>query len=332
MPSIAFPRLSTSLLLLTLCALWLGGCAPSNRLTKVVRADPSAPLGYVEVHDRDSGIVAVIRGGRRLGTRTPLTLQPGDEVRTGPGAGAVIRLLNGGEVVLAPDTHVRLGSLEVFFGRVLADLRGLFEIEDDTLVAAVEGTRLLFERERGRSTRVAVLEGRVLCIPKRGHWEPVRLNDGQALRTRYASDRRPAIERLSRAEIADIERWSSGIRDAARAGFCCAGGRVTETLSNQCRGRFFDSERRARRHCESGWCCRNGSVTSSLRGDCRGSFHNNRTAAERACAPPEPAVVQGWCCLQGNLRQTDSRYCKAVQGQFYTNGAVAKRRCLPVVQ
>ena len=42
----------------SLCLLWLAGCTPTNRLSKVVRADPSAPLGYVEVHDRDSGIVS----------------------------------------------------------------------------------------------------------------------------------------------------------------------------------------------------------------------------------------------------------------------------------
>ena len=35
----------------------------------------------------------------------------------------LLSFANGSEAVLAPDTHVRLGSLEVFFGRVLADLR-----------------------------------------------------------------------------------------------------------------------------------------------------------------------------------------------------------------
>ena len=315
-----------------LCGLWLGGCAPSDRLSKVVRADPSAPLGYVEVSDRDSGIVSVFRAGQRLDSRTPLTLQKGDEVRTGPASGAVLRFANGGEAVLAPNTHVRLGSLEVFFGKVLADLRGLFAIEDDNLVAAVEGTRFLFEAERGRQTRVAVLEGRVRCIPKRANWAPIPLSAGQQLHARHGSNRVPRVERLSRAETEEIERWSNGIRAAARAGFCCARGKVYESLSNQCRGHFEESRRKAQFKCQSGWCCRNGQVTRTIRADCRGKFYTRQSDAEKACAPPAPAVVQGWCCLQGNLKQTDSKYCSAVKGSFYTDAIEARRRCLHVVQ
>jgi hypothetical protein len=298
-----------------------------------VRADRSAPLGYVEVGDPDSGLVSVLRNGQRLNPRTPLALEKGDEVRTGPDSAAVIRLANGGEVVLAPNTLVRLGSLEVFFGKVLADLRGLFTIEDETLVAAVEGTRFLFEAERGRQTRVAVLEGRVRCIPKAGGWKPIRLVAGQGLR--YSGDREPHIAPLSPAEINDIEHWSRGIREAAISGFCCFNGRVTEAFSNQCRGHFEESRRKAEYECQEGWCCANGKVSRSIRDACGGKFSTTQAAAEKACAaaaPPSPAVVQGWCCLQGNLKQTDSRYCNALQGQFYTNASEGKRRCQRIVQ
>lgn len=317
-----------------LCGIWLSGCAPSDRLSKVVRADPAAPLGYVEVSGRDAGIVSVIRQGRRLDPRTPMTLQQGDEIRTGPDSAAVLRFANGGEAVIAPNTHVRLGSLEVFFGRVLADLRGLFAIEDDNIVAAVEGTRFLFESEHGRRTRVAVLEGRVRCSSKSESWDAIPLDAGQQLRANEADARRPRVEPMNRHEIAEIERWSSGIREAARLGFCCARGKVYESLSNDCRGHFEEDRRRAEYQCESGWCCHNGEVSRTIRSDCRGQFHTSQSRAEKACAPPAPApaVVQGWCCLNGNLKQTDSRYCAAVKGRFYTSASEARRRCLPVVR
>lgn len=317
------------LLIVLPCTLLLGGCG--TQLSKVVRVDRSAPAGYVEVNDRNAGIVRVIRSGRRLDPRTPMALQPGDEIGTGPDAGAVIRLENG-VAVLAPNTHVRLGSLEVLFGKVLADIRGLFEIENDTVVAAVEGTRFMFEAEPKRRVRVAVLEGRVRCISKRGAWSPVRVNAGEAMHLRYRGDRsQPRVDRLSREEIARIEDWSGGIRGAAREGFCCSRGRVTQTLSNQCPGRFEESERQARYHCQSGWCCSGGQVRQTTRSECRGQFSTSQVEARRACESKPPPET-GWCCIRGAVKQADQRSCIASRGQFYTDAASAKRSCRPVIQ
>lgn len=318
-------------IMLVACGLLIGGC--NTRLAKVVRADPSDAHGFIEVAGRANGI-DVIRDGRRLDPRTPLALRSGDQVRTGPDTGAVIRFANGGEAVLAPDTHVRLGSLEVFFGRVLADLRGLFDVEDDTMVASVEGTRFMFEKQRGRRTRVAVLEGQVRCVPKNGSWEPIRLAAGQALDTHRGSNRQPRVEPISGAEIRDIERWSTGIRDAAQAGFCCAHGKVYASRSDQCHGLFERDEGRARAQCERGWCCRDGKVSAAIRADCRYGFHDRRASAERACArPPRPsATAQGWCCIRGKLLQTDDRYCNSEQGQFYNDAEQARNRCRPIIR
>lgn len=316
-----------------LCCLWLSAC--NTTLNKVVRADPGGPRGYIEVNSNDPGLVAAYRDGRRLEGRIPLALRKGDEIQTGPDAGAVIRFANGGEAVLGPNTRVRLGSLEVLFGKLLADVRGLFTVEDDTLVAGVEGTRFLFESERGREVRVVVLEGGVRCTPKAGGWEPIRLTAGMSLAARYGTRQAPRVERVGRAQIDDIERWANGIRSAPRSGFCCAGGQVRESLSSSCRGHFEDSERAARRQCESGWCCRGGDVERSIRADCRGSFHTRRAEAEKACAPPPPPPqkqTQGWCCINGRVIETDAKVCAARSGRFYTSAAAAKVGCRYVVQ
>lgn len=314
-----------------LIVLTASGC--STRISRVVQADNDAPGGWVEVQAPGSARFSVIRAGRPLEPRVPQALQAGDIIETGPDTGAMIRFENGGEVILTPQTRVRLGSLEVFFGEVLADLRGAFEVFDQNLIAALGGTRFLFTAGRGRQTEVAVLEGWVNCHSPTASWEPVRLTAGHRLTTTYQSTRQPRVERLSRAEIERIDRWSDAMRNPARAGYCCEGGRVRESFARQCRGHFANTRREATRQCQDGWCCRNGQVSPSLRGDCRGSFHGDPAAAKRACTPPPPPpAVQGWCCLDGHLKQTDSKYCSAVKGQFYRDARTAKARCLRRIQ
>lgn len=303
----------------------LGGCG-ATRLSKVVHTDPSAPGGWTEVADRDRGNVEVTRNGQRLDPRTPLPLQPGDIVTTGPNAGALIRFENGGEAILAPDTRVRLGSLEVFFGEVLADLRGKFEIWDTNLIAALGGTRFLFESQRKAQTRVAVLEGSVTCTPRAGGWEPVRLNAGEQLQARSGGDRRPRPTRLTAGEIERIERWFGGIRNAAEKGFCCSSrGGVSESYSNQCRGHFEQTRRKAEYACQQGWCCRKGHVSQTIRGDCSGSFHTRQSAAIQACEPEPTLPATGICCIDGKPRESTRKDCTARYGQFFADKNTFRR-------
>ncbi len=85
-----------------------------------------------------------------------------------------------GTVTLDESTRVRLGSLEVFFGRILANVRGLFETTSDNVVAGVEGTSHLFEVARNRDVRGGG-RGRVTCRPRTAGWAPFRLHPGQML-------------------------------------------------------------------------------------------------------------------------------------------------------
>jgi hypothetical protein len=285
------------MLALGLCALWLAGCGSS--LNKVVRSDPGSPQGFVQVEADFARHVSVFRDGRPLALRVPLALRAGDEIQTAPGAGAVIRLEGDGEVVLGPDTRVRLGSLELLFGRILADVRGLFNAESENIVAGVEGTLFQFEVDQRQDVRVVVLEGAVQCRSKRDGWEPIRLERGQALSSAYPNRMTPHVEPVSRAEMAAIEHWAEEIRGAARAGWCCSDGRVTRTI----------------------------------RAQCRGSFHHDPEAAERACAPrpapepePEPSV-RGWCCINGEVAPMERRACSARGGSFHSTQRRAAAAC-----
>ncbi|WP_227816155.1 FecR family protein [Nitrogeniibacter aestuarii] len=302
---------------LILLALCLTGCGPS--LSKVVREAPGG--GFVAV---DAGsapnIVSVTRNGAPLKVGVPLALQKGDIIETGDG-GAVLRLENG-EVVLAPRTRVRLGSIEVFFGKVFASVRGVFRAEDDTVAADVEGTQFMFESTPGRGMRVVVLEGVVRCSSKSAQWNPLRVVAGREMTLSRSDATHPHVNPASEADMAEIHRWVDRIRSAPRAGYCCAGGRISESLSNACRGHFYDSMSTAQRQCTPGWCCTNGKVSDSLRADCRGSFHTGQRDAIQACTEPT-----GWCCSNEKLSQTKRSQCR---GQFFGDDAYAARRaCTP---
>lgn len=302
------------MLLLTLA---LAGCGTA--LHKVVREEPAAPGGYVDVDAAAAaGHVRVTRGGQTLALHLPLALQPGDVIETAPASGAVIRLERG-EAVLGPETRVRMGSLEVIFGRIFASVRGLFRAEDGNVAADVEGTRFAFESQRGGATRVVVLDGVVRCSPKLGGWTPVRVSAGHSLS--LAGSAQPSLTVTSPAEREEIRRWTEAVTNAPRAGYCCADGRVFPTLSNACRGRFESSEDEARRQCAPGWCCRHGDVRQSVRAECAGSFHSDRRAAERACVP-----APGWCCGNGEVWQTSREQCR---GSFHGDRRAADKACAP---
>lgn len=308
-------RASWRILLAVLTVLWLSGCGPT--LQKVVREDPGG--GFISVDAASAGqIVSVTRAGRPLDLRLPLVLQPGDIVETGAG-GAVLRLPNG-EALMAPRTRVRLGSLEVIFGRILADVRGLFRAEDDSVAADVEGTQFLFERRPGGATRVLVLEGTVRCTSKYGTWEMLRVSAGRQMIVGATGG--PTLSPVAEAEMAGIRAWADTLRSAPERGWCCRAGRVSPALSNQCRGVFDTDARAAQRQCERGWCCHNGQVGTRIRAECLGSFHARAEDARAACT--EPA---GWCCEQGRITQVPRSRCG---GQFFGGDATgARRACAP---
>jgi len=318
-------RPSLAGLALALCCLWLAGCA-GTQLQKVVHEDSASPNGYLEISDPRSGMLRVFRDGKALALKVPLPLQEGDEIETGPNAGAVIRFENGNKAVLDSRTRVRLGSLEVLFGRLLADVRGLFSAEDDTLVAGVEGTRFLFESKRGSHTRVVVLDGIVNCSSKTNSWPTIRMTRADALTAPFGSSAEPHTSQIDRAELTKIERWASAIQTAPRAGFCCTEGKVSRTHSDSCPSHFSTTRRGAERQCEAGWCCANGQVDRSIRAACRGRLHASRQSAKRDCAAPPPAAT-GWCCAVGRVQKMDKAVCKRREGRFYTDAAAATAAC-----
>lgn len=311
-------------------ALTLPGCA-GVMLQQLAQEDPSGAARYTQL-DIGGGTVRAYRGGRPIDTRRGMQLQPGDEIETGADGAAVIRFLEQGEVVLAAETRVRIGSLEVLFGRIFANVRGLFTASSENVVAGVEGTGFTFEVRRDRSVRLVVLDGVVAFRSRTGSWPPVRVGARQAVMSPYPGRTPPRVERASVQEIDEIRRWVRDVTSAPRAGYCCDNGRVFRAMSNECRGAFRSSLEDARQACaalQEGWCCAGGRVTQTIQGRCAGGqFYLDRAKADRACAvrPPEPMV---WCCAGGSVTYVRRDACR---GTLYTSKASADKACAPEIE
>lgn len=297
----AVRRRSWLLMLLALVLpLLLGSCATSSdgavRLAEIVRAVPGGDPPWLR-DDNARGVRVRRAGGAEVPARTGMRLEAGDVVVTAPGVAAVLRIRGHGEVALDEDTAVRIGSLEVLFGRLFADLRGLFTVRSETLEAVNEGTRYLFEVGRGGQVRVVVADGALTCRSMLGAWPDLRLAAGQALL--YPGRDRP---RIQRGDVDEVDGPLRAITRAPREGWCC-----------QAPGR---------------------PPVRSLEPRCRGAFSTSYDAAEARCRPPPPPPPppppSGWCCIgkQRPIEATRER-CEAIKGgSFYTSESAARQRCL----
>jgi hypothetical protein len=233
--------------------------------------------------------VNVHRGGVDVAPRPGLLLMPGDDIRTGAGV-AVVLQVEAGELVVDEQSSVRLGSLEVFFGRVFASLRGLFIVRSETLEAANDGTRYVFEVSGARATRLTVVDGAVNCRSRTGSWGAVRVDPRQALEVDYLGKAPRVMPADPSAAVTRFESIRSA-QPAPVAGFCCANGTVTPSMSNQCGG----------------------------------TFEILKSVAEYACRPKPPPTV--WCCVSTNVvREVGAPQCP--RERTFPSEAEARRSCI----
>ena len=202
----------------------LAGCAsgpstPTIKLGSVVRdAAPASPR-WVPAEPDAVGLL-VWRNLVALRAERGMRLEPGDVVQTGPRSAATLVFSGGnpgagaGTVTLDESTRVRVGSLEVFFGRVFASVRGLFETSSENIVAGVEGTSYLFEVQRDRDVRVAVAEGVVSCRSRDGSWAPIRLHPGQMLSSSYPNRAPPRVGGADARALRDMAAWAAEVAKA----------------------------------------------------------------------------------------------------------------------
>jgi hypothetical protein len=111
--------------------------------------------------------ISAERGGRAISAADGVGLLENDSIETRL-AYARIDFVAGGQVWLDVYTRVRVGSLWVFFGRLLASVSPPFRVETEDVTASPEGTTFGVRRDRATGNYVVAVEtGRVRCTGKR---------------------------------------------------------------------------------------------------------------------------------------------------------------------
>jgi hypothetical protein len=182
--------------LLAVSCLALSGCA-SITLNVVVEGQLVAggPIPGIEV----------IRQGVRSPVQDNMGVQPGDEIRTGPQTTAVLSFIDGARVFVQPATHIRIGSIFVYFGEVLVKVKGYFQVETRYATAGSEGTQYLVRVDPGDQVRVVVAEGRVGLVSRSRRWNKTILGVGQSAWL-VGSDAPVGVLPASPSEVEDIRR------------------------------------------------------------------------------------------------------------------------------
>lgn len=206
-----FRRLAYPFALAVVCHA-LSGCATSPWIAYAARVDPANPKRYL----RSAAVtdaVDVYRAGRPIFADQVLWL--GDEIETGADSVAVIRFPDGNKVIINSRTRVRLGSLDVLFGRVFARIKGLFAVESQNIVAGVEGTEFEFTVAHDKAVSITVLDGRVICTAKTGGWPPVRMGSGTKMVSAHPHRMTPRVAIAAPAELEEIRSWVQRVEEVA---------------------------------------------------------------------------------------------------------------------
>ena len=108
----------------------------------------------------------VVRGGRSTGPQAGMMLYVGDEVKTGPSVKLTILFLDNAaekdnEVLIDSNTHVQLGSLFTWAGRILARVKGTFETKTERARCGVRGTEYELVVNADGTNTLKVLKGAV---------------------------------------------------------------------------------------------------------------------------------------------------------------------------
>lgn len=299
-------------------------------LAMIGRVDPLDPTRYVGVFgDDQSRAVAFFRGGQRLQLTIPQLLERDDEFETARDVMAVIRYPIG-DVYVDAGTRVRIGSLDVLFGRVFAKVKGFFSVENQNVVAGVEGTEFAFEVARDGSTEITVLDGTVLSSSKRLPWKPLRVTRNQAFWVTN-SGMQMKVGAPTAMQLAQLRRWV----DRADAAVAVLAPREAQA---QPAPQPPPPEPQPQQPVPppmqpvpqpvqpipppvivvpippvvtdpSGYCCDPaGRVYPSTAGVCRGRLYQFEADAYARCARNRP----GFCCANNRIFETTASQCRGI--------------------
>ncbi|TKB24679.1 PASTA domain-containing protein [Desulfopila sp. IMCC35006] len=202
------------LLLLSLSVM-VGGCAP-GKIRHIL-------INELPVTGEGRSAVMLIRQGESTTAGVATEINKGDEVVTLPGVTAIVWLLGGSQLILAPETHIQLvnpnhiinllKSTGEVIGRVFVKAKDSLRIDTEYSSASTEGTEFLVSRGPGDAFTVAVISGVVRMESKTAQFAPLRLSRLEEATVSPGAAPRKSVLESDRAN--EIIRWVNRVEQNA---------------------------------------------------------------------------------------------------------------------
>ena len=174
----------------------------------------SATINNRLPHKGESLPIEVIRGGEKMTPKLNMDLQKGDEIKTPPGVTAFIKFGDGSEITMMPETNITIESISLWFGKLIANIKGRFKVKTEYVTAVSEGTVFLMSVDRNNQSIVTMIEGGVILTSNENRWPAVSLQSGQEARI-WSADR-PTRELISPERYNDIIRSINDLQRVLR--------------------------------------------------------------------------------------------------------------------
>ncbi|EDN71253.1 WD-40 repeat protein [Beggiatoa sp. PS] len=199
------------------------GCATTPTiLPPSCTTPPDAPIVLQNVYTTEGEYRKNIADLRLIRIEnTPL--KTGDVVITRPKEVKTICFRGGTEVILKPNTKVKIQSVFEYFGEVIVKVRDYlthfrkkFQVETKYVVAGTEGTEFQVTGDSQNQVDVILSEGRVNLISKDQKWPiaPLMVNK----KARMRQQQPPQIEAATQEEIQSIKQWRTETQQAEERG------------------------------------------------------------------------------------------------------------------
>lgn len=195
------------------CMLLVGSGCSQISLQQIASLRGAESDSYT-THEAGQDEVKLYRNGQSVEVRRGMALHPGDEIETSEQGSVIIRFAKQGRVTVFPKSKVRIGSLEVLFGKIFADVRGLFSTSGGAVTAGVEGTQYLFEVDAQGNVRTLVVEGAVNCSSRDGRWSAKRVSSGSQLWVPASPAEKTSLQQVDQGAIREIMRQVEQINRA----------------------------------------------------------------------------------------------------------------------
>lgn len=122
--------------------------------------------------------IEITREGEQMTPELGLDLQKGDEIKTSPGVTALIKFSDGSEIIMMPDTHITIESVRVWFGKVIATIKGAFKVKTEYATGNPGGTVFVMYVDRNGQSLVTMIEGSLNLKSNTALWS-LSLQSGQ---------------------------------------------------------------------------------------------------------------------------------------------------------